>query len=73
MAFAKPGLREIAFTVSIGCMIILLLYRYIVSFATIRNTLKVNALHFFLYLCAVEIVPLMLIYKLMTDYIGGRF
>lgn len=73
MAFAKPGIREVALTVSLGLMVLLLLYRYIISFATIRNTLKVNALHFFLYLCAVEILPLMLLYKLMSDYISGRF
>lgn len=73
MAFAKPGFKEVAFTVSVGLMIMLLLYRYVISFATIRNTLKVNVLHFFLYLCAVEILPLLLLYKLMADYIGGRF
>lgn len=73
MAFAEPGFKEVAFTVSVGLVILLLLYRYVISFATIRNTLKVNALHFFLYLCAVEILPLLLLYKLMADYIGGRF
>ncbi len=73
MAFAKPGIREAAFTVSAGLIVLLLLYRYVISFATIRNTLKVNALHFFLYLCSVEILPLLLLYKLMADYIGGRF
>lgn len=73
MAFAKPGFKEVALTVSVGIMILLLLYRYVISFATIRNTLKVNALHFFLYLCAVELLPLLLLYKLMADYIDGRF
>ncbi len=73
MAFATTSLREIAFTISVGLTGLLLLYRYVVSFATIRNTLKVNALHFFLYLCAVEILPLLVLYKLMADYIGGRF
>ena len=73
MAFSASSLREVAFTVSIGLTGILLLYRYVVSFANIRNTLKVNALHFFLYLCAVEILPLLVLYKLMADYIGGRF
>jgi hypothetical protein len=73
MAFSASSLREVAFTVSIGLTGLLLLYRYVVSFANIRNTLKVNALHFFLYLCAVEILPLLVLYKLMADYIGGRF
>lgn len=73
MAFAKPPVREIAYTISVGLIGLLLLYRYVISFATIRNTLKVNALHFFLYLCAVEVLPLLVLYKLMADYIGGRF
>lgn len=73
MAFSASSLREVAFTVSIGLTGLLLLYRYVVSFTNIRNTLKVNALHFFLYLCAVEILPLLVLYKLMADYIGGRF
>lgn len=73
MAFAQPSLKEVALTVSVGLVALLLLYRYVISFATIRNTLKVNALHFLLYLCAVEILPLLLLYKLMADYIGGRF
>lgn len=73
MAFTRPEFKEVAYTISVGLVILLLLYRYLVSFATIRNTLKVNALHFFLYLCAVEILPLLLLYKLMADYIGGRF
>jgi hypothetical protein len=73
MAFSASSLREVAFTVSIGLTGLLLLYRYVVSFTNIRNTLKVNALHFFLYLCAVEILPLLVLYKLMADYISGRF
>lgn len=73
MAFAQTPVRDVAFTISVGLTGLLLLYRYVISFATIRNTLKVNALHFFLYLCAVEILPLLVLYKLMADYISGRF
>ncbi len=49
-------------------IIITVLYRYFVSFGAIRNELKINALHFFLYLCAVEIMPIALIYKLLMNY-----
>jgi hypothetical protein len=73
MAFSSPSIQTVAFTVSLGLIAILLLYRYLVSFTMLRNSLKVNALHFLLYLCAVEILPLLLLYKLMTDYISGRF
>lgn len=41
----------------------LLLYRFILTYAAVRNQVKVNPFHFFLYLCAFEIAPLLLIYK----------
>lgn len=41
----------------------LFLYRYISSFILIRGSLNVTAFHFFLYLCAVEIIPLLIVYK----------
>lgn len=73
LAFAQPAVKQVAVTVSLGAIGLLFAYRYVVSFAAIRNTLRVNALHFLLYLCAVEILPLLLLYKLMSDFIGGRF
>lgn len=41
----------------------LLVYRFILTYAAIRNQVKVNPFHFLLYLCAFEIAPLLLIYK----------
>lgn len=41
----------------------LLIYRFILTYTAIRNQVKVNPFHFFLYLCAFEIAPLLLIYK----------
>ena len=73
VAFAAKPLSEVTLTVSGGVIVLLFLYRYIVSFTAIRNNLKVNALHFFLYLCAVEVLPLLLIYKVLINYIDGRF
>ncbi len=70
LAFAKNDQTKIVFTLSIILVVFLLLYRYFVSFASLRNDLKLNAFHFFLYLCAVEILPMLLLYKLMVNYIG---
>lgn len=70
LAFAATNLSTIVITASIGLVILLLLYRYLVSFGSLRNDLKINAFHFFLYLCAIEILPLLLIYKLLVNYIG---
>lgn len=46
----------------------LILYRFILSYGIIRNQIKVNLFHFFLYLCAFEIAPLLLIYKVLIVY-----
>lgn len=73
LAFADPRVVNIAVTVSFGMIGLLFLYRYGISFSAIRTKLKVNALHFFLYLCAVELLPLLLIYKVLMNYIAGSF
>ncbi len=70
-AFAGPELVQVSITLSIGLIVLLLGYRYWVSFVAIRSKLKVNALHFLLYLCAVELLPLALIYKVMMSYFNG--
>jgi len=71
LSFAGPELVQVAITVSVGMVILLFAYRYWVSFIAIRNKLKVNALHFLLYLCAVELLPLVLIYKVLINYFTG--
>lgn len=43
----------------------LFLYRFILGYAAIRNEVRFNLFHFFLYLCSFEIAPLLLIYKLL--------
>ncbi len=70
LAFAQNDFTNIVVTLACILIILLLLYRYFVSFATLRNDLKLNAFHFFLYLCAVEILPMLLLYKLLVNYIG---
>lgn len=71
LAFADPVLVNIGVTLSAGMICLLLGYRYWVSFLAIRNKLKVNALHFLLYLCAVELLPLALICKVLMNYFNG--
>jgi hypothetical protein len=44
---------------------LLLLYRFILSFGAVHNEIKLNSFHFLLYIIAMEIVPLLLIYKLL--------
>jgi Domain of unknown function (DUF4271) len=63
IAFTTGDIYAIGFTLS-WCLIGgLLIYRFILTYTAIRNQVKVNPFHFFLYLCAFEIAPLLLIYK----------
>jgi hypothetical protein len=65
IAFANEPVYSISLVLSWVVIGALLLYRFILGFATIRNEVRFNLFHFFLYLCAFEIVPLLLIYKLL--------
>ncbi len=55
-------------TVSYILISIALIYRYLASYGPIRNEIKVKQVHFFLYLCAFEIAPLLLIYKVLLNF-----
>jgi hypothetical protein len=63
LAFTDNVMHSVALVLSWCCVGGLLLYRFILGFAAIRNEVKFNLFHFFLYLCAFEIAPLLLIYK----------
>ncbi len=55
--------------VSLFLFVVLLAYRYLKSYLTLQKLTQVSQFHFFLYLCTVEIMPLLLIYKgLMLNY-----
>jgi hypothetical protein len=69
IAFSTDKVVNIAIPIVTIILILLLIYRYVASLGTIRSTLKVNALHFFLYLCAVEVMPLLLMYKAFFNFI----
>lgn len=66
-AFAEnPVLNSYIVTIGGILLIVLLLYRYVVTFSVIARNLQLNALHFFLYLCSVEIIPILVLYKLFS-------
>lgn len=69
-AFSSEEINKVLITI-ITCMVVFMFgYRYIVSLSTIRGNLKVNAIHFFIYLCAVEIVPMIIIYKVLFNFVS---
>jgi hypothetical protein len=59
--------QQVFVTLSLILIVCLFAYRFAFSFGPIRAEIKVNAFHFFLYLCAFEIAPLLLIYKVLLS------
>ncbi len=69
IAFSDGVVQSVSFLLSLCCIGGLLFYRFILGFAAIRNLVKLNLFHFFLYLCAFEAAPLLLIYKLLLFFL----
>lgn len=70
LAFALGDVYSVGLTISWCLVAGLLAYRFILTYTVVRNQVKVNPFHFFLYLCAFEIAPLLLIYKGLLLYFG---
>ena len=73
LAFAKPQFYPFAIVGGAVLSVLLILYRYLFSLTTVRNKLHISSFHFFLYLCAFEIVPILILYKLVVQYFGGTY
>jgi hypothetical protein len=71
ITFSPLPIKQVSITISAAIVLALFFYRYLISFGVIRTNLKVSAFHFFLYLCAVELLPLVLIYKLLVNFATG--
>ena len=69
ITFSGPDAREIFITISLVMVIVLLAYRVLAAYRPVRNEIKLTPFHFFLYLCAFEIAPLLLIYKVLLTYL----
>ncbi len=73
LAFAKPVYYPLAIMGAGGLSVLLILYRYLFSLTSVRNKLHISSFHFFLYLCAFEILPLLVLYKFIVQYFGGTY
>jgi Domain of unknown function (DUF4271) len=69
MAFARPGWWTVLSTISYILLAGFIIYRFIVSYAPVRREVKVSQFQFFVYLCAFEITPMILIYREFLKFI----
>ena len=72
IAYSSAGVQNVSVTIVLCLAVFSLAVRYIVSLARIRKNLSVTAFHFFIYLCAVEIMPLLVIYKVLFLQASNR-
>lgn len=70
LAFSSGLLSQVALTLSISMVLGLLAYRFFLSYVFIHRQVQLSIFHFLVYLCAVEILPLLLINKLLFTYLG---
>jgi Domain of unknown function (DUF4271) len=73
MAFPTDWLLPVAVSLSYVMVAGMLFYRFLISYRPVRNEIKLNRFHFFLYLCAFEIAPLLLIYKVLLTNVNSSF
>ena len=67
LAFSGHQDSQPVITLGIIILAILLIYRMIRAFAAINKSLKINQLHFLLFVIAFEAVPIMLLYKVLNN------
>jgi hypothetical protein len=69
ITFSSSDAREIFITISLAMVFVLWTYRALAAYRPVRNEIKLTPFYFFLYLCAFEIAPLLLIYKVLLTYL----
>jgi hypothetical protein len=69
LAFPHPAILSGMVTLSFILVIALLIYRFIISYRPLRSEINVGRIHFIIYLCAFEIAPLLLIYKVLLNFV----
>jgi len=70
LAFTWGLVNQAAMTLGVMIVFALIAYRFFLSYISIRQQLRINFFHFLLYLLAFEIIPLLLINKLLFSFLG---
>lgn len=70
LAFAEGEFFQVALNLSFLLIGMLFLYRFYLSYVSIHRQVKVQVFHFALYLCAFELIPLLLINKLLFQFLS---
>lgn len=72
LAFCEPEIARIFLHVSLFFIVLLIVYRYIRSYSLVKQYLSFSRLHFFLYLCAFEVAPVLILTKVLLIWLTGN-
>jgi len=70
LGFTYGLISQAAMTLGLIIIGSLFAYRYFLSYLSIQNLIRISFFHFLLYLFAFEIIPLLLINKLLLSFLG---
>ena len=73
IAFPQQMILPIVILISYVLIGGMLFYRFIISYRPVRAEIKLNRLYFFFYLCAFELAPLLLIYKVLLAFMDSQY
>ena len=68
LAYAPGSTQQTISVFAVGGLFILVLYRLNRGYMALRNTLKINQLQYLIFVAAFEVVPVLLIYKLLLKF-----
>jgi hypothetical protein len=68
-SFASDNWTDLIIKVSFLMLVFLLLTRYLKSFGSFERKMPINQFHFLIYLIGVEILPLLIFYKIIIGYL----
>lgn len=71
LAFSDEAIAGIALEVALFVIAALFTYRYIRAYAIVRHQIFFSRFHFFVYLCGFEIVPVLMIGKVVLIWLNG--
>jgi len=72
LAFCQPEIARAFLYISLFFIVLLIGYRYVRSYSVIKQYLSFSRLHFFLYLCAFEVAPVLLLTKVLLIWLTGN-
>lgn len=73
LAFMDNRFYEVLLPLGLCLLAMLFIYRFFLSFVSVQKQVSINFFHFLLYIAAFEIIPLLLINKLLVSFFSESY